>query len=41
MPSTSTDALFELKTRDYGTLIVKDKESIAVARKLIEIVKRR
>jgi len=33
-----TDALFELRTRDYGTLIVKDEESITVARKLIEII---
>lgn len=35
MPS---EALFELRTREYGTLIVKDEESIAVARKLIDII---
>jgi hypothetical protein len=30
--------LFEINTREYGTLIVKDEESIAVARKLIDII---
>lgn len=34
----STDALFELRTKDYGTLIVKDKESINLARGLIDII---
>lgn len=33
-----SEALFELRTRDYGTLIVKDEDSIAVARKLIDII---
>jgi hypothetical protein len=37
----SAEALFELKTRDYGTLIVKDKDSIGVARKLIDIIEDR
>jgi len=41
MPLTSTDALFELRTKDYGTLIVKDEESIEVARNLINIIERK
>jgi hypothetical protein len=40
-PSTPTDALFELRTKDYGTLIVKDEESIEVARNLIDIIERK
>jgi hypothetical protein len=41
MPTTPTDALFELRTKDYGTLIVKDEESIEVARNLINIIERK
>jgi len=36
-----SDALFELRTKDYGTLIVKDEESIDVARNLIDIIERK
>ena len=36
-----SDALFELRTKDYGTLIAKDEESIAVARNLIDIIERK
>jgi len=36
-----TEALFELRTKDYGTLIVKDEESIEVARRLIDIIEQR
>lgn len=32
------DALFELRTREYGTLIARDEESIIVARKLIDLI---
>ena len=39
MPSAiSEGALFELRTKDYGVLIVKDKESIGLARGLIDII---
>jgi hypothetical protein len=41
IPLTPTSALFELITRDYGTLIVKDEESIEVARKLIDIIEQK
>lgn len=41
MPPTPTGALFELRTKDYGTLIVKDEESIEVARKLIDIIQQK
>jgi len=33
-----TDALFELRTREYGTLIAKDEKTIAVARELIDVI---
>lgn len=33
-----TDALFELRTREYGTLIVKDEKTIAIARELIDVI---
>lgn len=36
-----TDAYFELRTKDYGTLIAKDEESIEVAKKLIDIIEQR
>jgi len=41
IPSIPSDALFELRTKDYGTLIVKDEESIEVARNLIDIIERK
>jgi hypothetical protein len=40
-PLIATDALFELKTKDYGTLIAKDEASIEVAKNLIDIIERK
>lgn len=37
----SADTLFELRTKDYGNLIVKDMESIDVARKLIDVIEQK
>lgn len=38
---TPVDALFELRTKDYGNLIVKDRESIEIARKLIDVIEQK